>query len=252
LATAIRTEGLTKDYRPAFGGRPVRALDDLTLEIREGETFGLVGPNGSGKTTALKLLLGLIFPTSGRAWLYDSDLHDPAIKQRIGYLPEGPYYYPFLRGEELLRFYARLFGMDGRAAEQRITELLRLVDMERWRHTPLNECSHGMVQRFGLAQALINDPDLLILDEPTSGLDPLVSFRIREVIAGLKTRGKTILMCSHLLHEVESLCDRIAILHQGVVKALGTMEELRAVTHSRPDADLESVFIRMLSEEKPT
>lgn len=252
MATAIRTEGLTKDYRPAFGGRPIRALDDLTIEIQEGETFGFVGPNGSGKTTALKLLLGLIFPTSGRAWIYNSDLHDPAIKQRIGYLPEGPYYYPFLRGGELLRFYARLFGMDGQAAEQRISELLHLVDMEKWRDTPLSECSHGMVQRLGLAQALINDPDLLILDEPTSGLDPLVSFRIREVIAGLKDEGKTILMCSHLLHEVESLCDRIAILHQGVVKALGTMEELRAVTHSPPDADLEAVFVRMLSEEKPT
>ena len=250
MATAIRTQGLTKDYRPAFGGRPIRALDDLSIEIQEGETFGLVGPNGSGKTTALKLLLGLIFPTSGRAWIYDSDLNSPTIKQRIGYLPEGPYYYPFLRAQEMLRFYASLFGMDGQAAEQRVTELLRLVDMERWRYTPVNECSRGMVQRLGLAQALINDPDLLILDEPTSGLDPLVSFRIREVIAGLKDQGKTILMCSHLLHEVESLCDRIAILHQGVVKALGPMEELRAVTQSPPDANLEAVFIRMLSEEK--
>jgi ABC-2 type transport system ATP-binding protein len=252
VAIAIRTEGLTKDYRPAFGGRPIRALSGLSIEIREGETFGLVGPNGSGKTTALKLLLGLIFPTAGRAWIYESNLHDPAVKQRIGYLPEGPYYYPFLRGEELLRFYARLFGMDGQRAEQRINDLLRTVDMEKWRRTPLNECSRGMVQRFGLAQALLNDPDLLILDEPTSGLDPLVSYRIREVIAGLKPQGKTILLCSHLLHEVESLCDRIAILHQGEMRALGTLDELRALTHSPPEADLEAVFVHMLSEERPT
>jgi ABC-2 type transport system ATP-binding protein len=252
LATAIRTEGLTKDYRPALGGRPIRALDGLTIEIEEGETFGLVGPNGSGKTTALKLLLGLIFPTAGRAWIYGSDVEDPMIKQRIGYLPEGPYYYPFLRGDELLLFYARLFGITGQAAEQRVNDLLRTVDMERWRRTPLNECSRGMVQRFGLAQALINDPDLLILDEPTSGLDPLVSYRIREVIAGLKAQGKTILLCSHLLPEVESLCDRVAILHQGDMKAMGTLDELRAVTGSPPGADLETVFVRMLSEELPT
>ena len=194
----------------------------------------------------------MIFPTVGRAWLYDSDIHDPAVRQRIGYLPEGPYYYPFLRGEELLRFYARLFGMDGPAADQRITDLLQVVGMEQWRHTPISECSRGMVQRLGLAQALLNDPDLLILDEPTSGLDPLVSFRIRQVISGLKTQGKTILLCSHLLHEVESLCDRVAILHQGQVKALGTLDELRALTHSPPEADLESVFVRMLAEEKAT
>jgi ABC-2 type transport system ATP-binding protein len=252
VATAIRTEGLTKDYRPALGGRPVRALNDLSIEINEGETFGLVGPNGSGKTTALKLLLGMIFPTAGRAWIYESDIHNPAVKQRIGYLPEGPYYYPFLRGEELLRFYSRLFGMDGPAAERRIGDLLRTVDMEKWRRTPINECSRGMVQRIGLAQALLNDPDLLVLDEPTSGLDPLVSYRIREVIAGLKGQGKTILLCSHLLHEVESLCDRVAILHQGEVKALGTLGELRAATQSPPEADLEAVFVRMLSEERPT
>ena len=241
LATAIAMHDLTKVYHPAWR-RPVKALDRLTLEVQEGETFGLVGPNGSGKTTALKLLLGLIFPTGGKVSLFNQSVFSNAAKRRVGFLPEGPYFYDYLSGEQVLDFYGRLFGMSGQARQQKIEELLQLVGMGEKRTVLLREYSRGMVQRIGLAQALLNDPALLVLDEPTSGLDPLISYHIRQLILQLKGQGKTILLCSHLLNEVEELCDRVAILHEGNLLAMGTIPELLA----GGEKNLEQVFIRVV------
>lgn len=211
----VEMERLTKVYETAFGGTGVLALNDLTLSIEEGETFGLVGPNGSGKTTCLKLLLGLIFPSAGKARVFGRSVFDLKAKQRIGFLPEAPYFYDHLTGEALLDYYGTLFGMGRKQRRERLDELLTLVGMQERRSMALRFYSRGMLQRIGLAQALINDPALLILDEPTAGLDPIGSYQIRQLIVELKRRGKTILLCSHLLNEVEVLCDRVAVLHRG-------------------------------------
>lgn len=226
METVLATEGLTKVYEAFLGGRRVRALDNLNLQVGAGETFGLVGPNGSGKTTTLKLLLGLIFPTAGRARLFGRTVFDVEVKERIGFLPESPYFYDCFNGEELLDFYGRLFGLSRSTRHQRVDELLTLVGMQERRRMPLRMYSRGMLQRIGLAQALINDPDLLILDEPTAGLDPFGSYQIRSLIEELRARGKTILLCSHYLTEVEYLCDRVGILNRGRLVACGSVTEL--------------------------
>jgi len=226
VETVLATEGLTKVYEAFLGGRRVRALDNLNLQVGAGETFGLVGPNGSGKTTTLKLLLGLIFPTAGRARLFGRTVFDVEVKERIGFLPESPYFYDCFNGEELLDFYGRLFGLSRSTRHQRVDELLTLVGMQERRRMPLRMYSRGMLQRIGLAQALINDPDLLILDEPTAGLDPFGSYQIRSLIEELRARGKTILLCSHYLTEVEYLCDRVGILNRGRLVACGSVTEL--------------------------
>jgi len=222
----IETRNLTKVYRDFWGREKVRALKALDLEIRRGEVFGLLGPNGSGKTTTVKLLLGLLFPTSGRALVFDRDATDVGKNERIGYLPEESYLYRFLNAEETLDFYGRLFDIPRAVRRQRTFELIEMVGLDWARRRQLKEYSKGMVRRIGLAQALINDPELIVLDEPTTGLDPIGTREMKDLILKLRDQGKTILMCSHLLADVQDVCDRIAILYQGELKELGRVSDL--------------------------
>ncbi len=225
IALAIRTENLTKIYDVGWGRQHV-GIEELNLEVETGQIFGLVGPNGSGKTTTLKLLLGLIFPTSGAGEVLGEPMGDPRSKNRVGYLPEGPYFYEHLNAPELLRMYGSLFGMGGAALDARIQELLELVDMWDRRDYRIADYSRGMLQRVGVAQSLINNPDLLFFDEPTSGLDPIGAKDIREVILRLRGEGKTVFLCSHLLKEMEPICDNIAILSRGRLVTEGSVAEL--------------------------
>ena len=227
IALAIETKNLTKTYGEDSDGNPV-GLADLTLDVEEGQIFGLVGPNGSGKTTTLKLLLGLIYPTSGSALVLGQPIGDPAYKERIGFVPEGPYFYDHLNAVELLAFYGGLFGLSGKELSNRTQELLELVGMWSRRDIRVRNYSRGMLQRVGLAQALLNDPDLVFMDEPTSGLDPTAQMQIRDVILSLRERGKTVFLCSHLLKEMEPICAGIAILNRGRVVTTGTMTSVLA------------------------
>jgi len=222
----IETRNLTKVYRDFWGRQKVRALKALDLEVRRGEVFGLLGPNGSGKTTTVKLLLGLLFPTSGQALVFGRDATDVTKNERIGYLPEESYLYRFLNAEETLDFYGRLFNMPRAVRRQRAFDLIDLVGLGWARKRQLKEYSKGMVRRIGLAQALINDPELILLDEPTTGLDPIGTREMKDLILRLRDEGKTVLMCSHLLADVQDVCDRIAILHQGELKELGRVDNL--------------------------
>ena len=226
----IETRNLSKVYRDFWGRSKKAALKPLDLEIRRGEIFGLLGPNGSGKTTTLKLLLGLIFPTSGEARVFGRPATDVAKNERIGYLPEESYLYKFLDAEETLDFYGRLFGLPPEERARRSAALIEMVGLTRDRKRQLREYSKGMTRRIGVAQALINDPELVLLDEPTSGLDPIGTREMKDLIIDLKNRGKTVIMCSHLLADVEDVCDRIAVLHQGELKELGRVEDLLTVT----------------------
>jgi ABC-2 type transport system ATP-binding protein len=226
----VEAQNLSKIYRDFWGRQKVRALRSLDLEIRKGEVFGLLGPNGSGKSTTIKLLLGLLFPTSGRALIFGKDATEVRKNERIGYLPEESYLYRFLTAEETLDFYGRLFDMPPKLRKERAAELIEKVGLTWAKRRQLREYSKGMVRRIGLAQALINDPDLVLLDEPTSGLDPLGTREMKDMILELKAQGKTILMCSHLLADVEDVCDRIAILYQGELKELGRVDNLLQVS----------------------
>ena len=225
----IETKSLTKIYRDFWGRQKVRALKALDLEVRRGEVFGLLGPNGSGKTTTMKLLLGLLFPTSGEALVLNRPAHDVDKNERVGYLPEESYLYRFLNAEETLDFYGRLFNISGTVRRQRIAQLINMVGLESAKRRQLKEYSKGMTRRIGLAQALINDPDLILLDEPTSGLDPIGTRNMKDLILELKKQGKTVVMCSHLLADVQDVCDRIGILFQGELKELGRVEDLLKV-----------------------
>ena len=228
MSEVIELEQLTKTYESGFfASQDVHALKTLDLSVHHGEIFGYLGPNGSGKTTTIKMLLGLIFPTSGSIKILGrEDIDSPDIKQRIGYLPEGAYYPDFLRGDEILRFYGQLYQMGGTALERRIDEVVELVGMGHARRRLMKGYSKGMRQRIGLAQALMSDPDILILDEPTTGLDPLARKEIRDILAGLRDEGKTLLISSHELAEVELISDRVGILYQGVLQTMGTLDEL--------------------------
>ena len=239
----VEISNLRVEYRTrAIGQATKLAVDGLNLKVQAGEVFGFLGPNGAGKTTTMNVLLGFVNATSGEARLFDVDVRQPIARQRIGYLPEMTYYYKFLTAEELLRFYARIFGIPRAAAEKRIDELIKLVELESARKRSIKGYSKGMQQRVGLAQALINDPDLLILDEPTSGLDPIGRMKVREIIQRLKNQGKTVLFSSHELGEVETVCDRVAILHQGKLQVEGRVSDLM----KQYEANLEQIFLRII------
>jgi ABC-2 type transport system ATP-binding protein len=227
---AVQIDHLTKVYKDFWGRDKVRALDDLTLTIKKGEVFGLLGPNGSGKSTTIKLLLGLIFPTHGTATILGQPAGNTTINERIGFLPEESYLYRFLNGEETLRFYGRLFRIPRKQLNRRVPELLDIVGLDaKSRKRKLREYSKGMARRIGLAQALINNPDLILLDEPTTGLDPIGTREMKDLILSLKQQGKTVLLCSHLLADVQDVCDRITILFRGRMMELGQVKDLLQV-----------------------
>ena len=226
---ALATTDLTKDYAIGFWRkRPYRALDRLTLTVDPGEVFGFLGPNGAGKTTTLKLLMRLVHPTAGHAELLGRPLVDPEVRRRVGYLPENPYFYDYLTAEELLRYFAGLFGCTAAEARRRATRLLDDVGIGAERRLPLRKFSKGMLQRVGIAQALINEPDLVVLDEPMSGLDPLGRRDVRTLILRLRDRGCTVFFSSHVLSDAEALCSRVAILAKGRLLTQGRLTELLA------------------------
>ena len=225
----IETRNLTKVYRDFWGRPKVMALNALDLQVQRGEIFGLLGPNGSGKTTTIKLLLGLLFPTRGEATIFGMPTTNVEKNERIGYLPEESYLYKFLNAEETLHFYGRLFKISGKERARRVGRLIDLVGLSGAKHRQLREYSKGMQRRIGLAQALINEPELILLDEPTSGLDPIGTAEIKELIKDLREQGKTIVLSGHLLADMQDICDRIAILHRGELKQLGLVSELLTV-----------------------
>jgi ABC-2 type transport system ATP-binding protein len=243
METILETKHLRVEFKPqrSRDGRKV-AVQDLNLKVQAGEVFGFLGPNGAGKTTTMNVLLGFVNATSGDAFLFGVNVREPIARQRIGYLPELTYYYKFLTAEELLRFYARIFKIPPAETGQRIDRLLKLVELEHARKRPIKTYSKGMQQRVGLAQALINNPDLLILDEPTSGLDPLGRMKVREIIQRLKNEGKTVFFSSHELGEVETVCDRVAIIHQGELKVEGRVADLL----QQHQANLEQIFLKII------
>jgi len=226
---AIRTEALTKHYRVGFWRpRPYVALDALTIDVRQGEVFGFLGPNGAGKTTTLKLLMQLIYPTSGRAEILGRPVGDVKVRRRIGYLPENPYFYDHLTAEELLAYFASLFGYAGAERRRRVASFLDEVGIGAERRLQLRKFSKGMLQRVGIAQAIVNDPEVLFFDEPMSGLDPLGRREIRQLILRLRDRGCTVFFSSHVLSDAETLCSRVAILAGGRLVASGHLSTLLA------------------------
>jgi len=222
----LRLVELSKVYRDFWGRERVKALDGLNLDVRKGEVFGLLGPNGSGKTTTVRLMLGLLFPTWGAVSLFGKSPRNVDVKRRVGYMPEESHLYEYLNAEETLDFYGRLFRLSGPERRERAEALIEMVGLNRARRRPVKEFSKGMARRLALAQSLINDPDLLILDEPTTGLDPLGAREIKDLILMLKGRGKTVFLCSHLLADVEEICDRICILYGGKQRSEGSVAEL--------------------------
>ncbi|MBX7157109.1 MAG: ABC transporter ATP-binding protein [Verrucomicrobiae bacterium] len=226
---SIQMVNVSKRYTTSWRGAKVEALRDLNLEVKAGEVFGLLGPNGSGKSTTLKIILGLVEATSGQVQVLGSSIRRLATRQRIGFLPESPYFYRFLTGEELLYFCGRLCGVPKTKLSRRVDELLVLVGLEKGARRALNTYSKGMLQRIGLAQALVHDPELVLLDEPTAGVDPLGSRDIKDLILRLKQAGKTVVLSSHWLDQVEEVCDRVAILHEGQKVLEGDLKDLLAI-----------------------
>ncbi len=226
MAAVIETQQLSKVYKDFWGRPRHKGLDGLSISIEPGEVFGLIGPNGSGKTTTFKLLLGLIFPTSGSARLLGKPPTDVAVKSRLGFLPEESYLYRWLNADETLDFFGRLFNLDRATRKKRADELIERFGLGHARHRQIREYSKGMTRRVGFAQCLINDPEVVIMDEPTSGLDPISSRQIKDLILDLKKRGKTVLLSSHLLADVQDVCDRICILHQGQTKIQGRVRDI--------------------------
>lgn len=244
LATAVITiNNLRIEYKSREASSQTKlAVKDLSLSVHAGEVFGFLGPNGAGKTSTINVLLGFVPPTRGMANIFGVNVQETIARQRLGYLPELTYYYKFLTAEELLRFYSRIFGIEKAERERRIDAVLKLVELEHARKRLIKTYSKGMQQRIGLAQALINNPDLLILDEPTSGLDPLGRMKVRDIIKRLKNEGKTVFFSSHELGEVETVCDRVAIMHQGELRVLGRVDEL-ARQHQ---CNLEQLFLKIV------
>ena len=243
MEATVSIENLRVEYSSRDLGESTKvAVNGLTLRVGQGEVFGFLGPNGAGKTSTMNVLLGFVPPTSGTARIFGVDVREPIARQRIGYLPEQTYYYKFLTAEELLRFSAGIFGIPKPETEARIDAVLKLVELDHARKRQIKTYSKGMQQRVGLAQALINNPDLLILDEPTSGLDPIGRMKVREIIQRLKGEGKTVFFSSHELGEVETVCDRVAILHEGELKTEGRVSDLLK-EHS---ANLEQIFLKLI------
>jgi len=248
METILETKNLLVEFKAQAPSRGKKvAVNNLNLKVRPGEVFGFLGPNGAGKTTTMNVLLGFVNATSGEAFLFGVNVNEPIARQRIGYLPELTYYYKFLTAEELLRFYGRIFGVPPAELEKRIDMLLKLVELDHARKRPIKTYSKGMQQRVGLAQALINDPDLLILDEPTSGLDPIGRMKVREIIQRLKQIGKTVFFSSHELVEVETVCDRVAIIHQGELKVEGRVADLV----EKHNTNLENIFLNIIGYQPP-
>ena len=223
---AVVVRGLTKIFKDFWGRPKAKAVDNISFEVHQGEIFGLLGPNGSGKSTTVKILLGLLYPTRGLVEVYGHSPRHVATKSRIGYLPEESYLYRYLDSVETLEFFGSLFHIEPKERRRRIEQLLEMVGLANVRRRTVGEFSKGMQRRIGLAQALINDPDLIILDEPTSGLDPIGCREMKDLILALKRRGKTVILSSHLLADVEEVCDRVAILYGGRIQAMGTLNEL--------------------------
>ena len=225
---AIVASDLTKVYRARFSGREVRAIDGISLAVRRGATYGLLGPNGAGKTTFVKCLLSAVHPTAGATFIFGRNASEPAARKAVGYLPENHRFPTYFTGESMLDFYAALSGLDGRERARRIPEMLALVGLEQWGSVRVGKYSKGMLQRLGLAQAIIHSPELLILDEPTDGVDPVGRRHIREILRGLEDKGVTIFINSHLLGEVELFCSEVAILRKGQLVLTGAVKELTA------------------------
>jgi ABC-2 type transport system ATP-binding protein len=249
---AIEINRLTKDYSVGFWKkRPKKALDSLNLQVESGEVFGLLGPNGAGKTTTLKILFRLVFPTSGTAWILGQELNDTSMHQRVGYLPEHPYFYEHLTPEELLDYTGRLFGVGRGTLRTRLAQLLERVGLMEVRNVPLRRFSKGMVQRAGIAQALINDPDVIFLDEPMSGLDPIGRREVRDLILQLREEKKTVFFSTHILSDAEALCDRVAILNRGQLQGCGELRHLLSLGASTTEIILETPPEAVLAELCP-
>jgi len=261
--TVVRTEKLTKEYKHDFiefeyGRMKVNfvpkktcALIDLDLEVQQGEIFGLLGPNGAGKTTSIKILMSLIYPTKGKAWILDKPLDNISVKTKLGYLPENPYFYDYLKGWEFLDFYGQLYGLNKSERLKKAKELLKLVGIEYAANLPLKGYSKGMLQRIGLAQTLLNNPTVVILDEPLGGLDPFGRKEMRDIILSLKEKGVTIFFSSHILSDVEMICDRVAILYKGRLKALGKLGELLSAKINEWEITTEGLEESKVSDLKP-
>lgn len=244
---AISIRNLTKVFPIPFRRERVVAVKDLSLDVEPGQVYGLLGPNGSGKSTTMKIVLGLVSPTAGGTQIFGRDSSEVESREEVGFLPENPYFYKFLTGEETLHFFGKLCGLRGAKLRERASELLALVRLENARDRRLGGYSKGMLQRIGLAQALIQNPRLLVLDEPTAGVDPAGSREIRDLILDFKTRGITVLLCSHLLSQVQEICDRIGILHQGVLVREGRLEELISI-QNQTELILENASPALLRE----
>ena len=243
---AISIKGLTKDFSIGMRGTKLRAIDNLDLEIKDNEIFGLIGPNGSGKSTTIKVVLGLLKVSAGECKIYGKPSYEADARKSVGFLPEAPYFYQYLSGRELVRFYAGICGVPRRRIKIQVDDVIELVDMAEAASRRIGTYSKGMLQRIGLAQALVHDPRLVILDEPTAGVDPIGVADISKVICRLKRCGKTVLICSHLLSQIEGLCDRIAILHRGKLICEGRVEDLVICKET------ESFVVRGLSAEGRT
>ncbi|HUE41483.1 MAG TPA: ABC transporter ATP-binding protein [Chthoniobacterales bacterium] len=244
---AVAVEGLTKVFPVPFRRQSITAVRDLNLQVEAGEVYGLLGPNGSGKSTTLKIILGLVSPTRGRTQIFGRDSSEVATREAVGFLPESPYFYKFLTGTETLRFFGKLCGLSGSELTDRVQELLDLVGLTEARNQRLSTYSKGMLQRIGLAQALINEPKLVVLDEPTAGVDPAGSRDIRNLIVDLKNRGVTVLISSHLLEHVEEVCDRVGILSKGALVREGPLGELIEI-EDRTEFVLQNASSKLLKE----
>ena len=244
---AVEVKNLVKDFKGALGVKNVRAVNDVSLQIAPGEVYGLIGPNGSGKSTTMKAVLGLVAPTSGATAIFGRNSLKVDSRNEVGFLPENPYFYKHLTAAETVRFYGKLCGMRGRKLKERIGELLELVGLQDARDRRLRGFSKGMLQRIGLAQAMVQDPQLLVLDEPTAGVDPTGSRQIRDLILELKNRGITVFLCSHLLEQVQQVCDRVGIIHQGVLVNEGRLDELISV-ENRTEIILENASENLLDQ----